>query len=105
MSWLDELLDDLHSGDFSPDYSRLATRYGLSLTTLREQFKAATGTTMHDYVLQNRMVAARTLLHETDLPLKAIADQLGYNDVFYFSRQFRRFVGVTPGGYRQSRQR
>jgi AraC-like DNA-binding protein len=56
------------------------------------------------YVLQCRANAARQLLTETDLPVKLIARQLGYQDVFFFTRQFRKFTGVPPALYRKSRQ-
>jgi AraC-like DNA-binding protein len=103
--WLAPLLDELSAGAFAPDYARLAAERGMSLTTLREQFRRATGTTLHSYVLQARLAHARALLTDTDLPLKAIADRLGYGDVFYFSRQFRQSLGVSPSVYRRSRQR
>ncbi len=54
---------------------------------------------IHMYVLQCRVARAKTLLIETDLPMKLIAQQLGYSDVYYFSRQFHELVGVTPTIY------
>jgi len=47
---------------------------------------------------------ARQMLGETELPLKTIADRLGYRDVYFFSRQFRKLSGVPPAAYRRSRQ-
>ena len=41
--------------------------------------------------------------HAADLPLKAISERLGYDSVYFFARQFRQRVGVTPGLYRKSR--
>jgi len=43
-------------------------------------------------------------LGETNLPIKEIAERLGYNDVYFFSRQFRKQMGVPPAAYRKSRQ-
>jgi AraC-like DNA-binding protein len=76
---------------------------GLSLTALRRRFKEATGMPLHTWVLQHRVAQARTLLSESDLPLKAIALQLGYNNVYFFARQFKQMTGVAPGHYRKSR--
>lgn len=87
-----------------PDYAALARAHGLSLTTLRRHFRALTGSSLHEYRLDARAAAARQLLGDTDLPLKQIADELGYRDVFFFSRQFKQRVGVAPGEYRRSRQ-
>jgi len=57
----------------------------------------------HAYLLQCRATSARRLLGETDLPIKSIAQQLGYRDVYFFSRQFRQMTGVPPAVYRHSR--
>ena len=46
----------------------------------------------------------RRLLGETNDPIKHVAQQLGYRDVYFFSRQFRQFAGVPPAMYRKSRQ-
>ncbi|MEI8195820.1 MAG: AraC family transcriptional regulator [Phycisphaerae bacterium] len=86
----------------STDYEALAAELRMSLTTLRRRFRKATGVSPHVYLLHSRVAVARRLLAETDLPLKAIAEQAGYGDVFFFSRQFRRFTGVAPGLYRRS---
>ena len=103
--WLNPVLVRLDGGTtFAPDYAQVAAQSGMSLSTLRRHFRQATGTSMHDHVLQTRLASARALLSETDLPLKAVADRLGYESVYFFARQFRRHVGVTPGTYRKSRQ-
>lgn len=92
------------SRDFAPDYEELAREMGLGLSTLRRKFKAATGLSLHEAHMQNRLESARRLLGETNLPLKAIAAQLGYRDVYFFSNQFKQLAGVTPAAYRKSRQ-
>lgn len=103
-AWLDLLLERLADFDDEPDYATLAREHGMSLSTLRRRFRDATGQTPHDHRLGLRVAAARQLLGETDLPLKQIADQLGYRDVFYFTRQFTQRTGITPGAVRRARQ-
>ena len=44
------------------------------------------------------------MLGETDWPLKAVAEKLGYNDVVFFAAQFKSIAGVAPGEYLKSRQ-
>jgi AraC-like DNA-binding protein len=90
--------------DAEPDYGALADRLGTSPSTLRRRFVETTGTSPHGYLLQCRAARARELLGSTDLPVKAIADRLGYRDVYFFSRQFRQLVGVPPAAYRRTRQ-
>ena len=105
--WLPTVLDaltvDPHGDNPPPDYDKIAHAVGLSATTLRRRFKRAMNTTPHTYAIRSRVDAARTLLLETDLPLKAIAARLGYENVYFFSRQFSQVVGVAPGVFRHSR--
>ncbi|MBW3637779.1 MAG: AraC family transcriptional regulator [Armatimonadetes bacterium] len=103
--WLAQTRDFLaRTGNFSPDYTLLARELGLGLSTLRRNFKSATGLSLHEALLQNRLDSARRLLGETTLPLKQIATQLGYRDVYFFSNQFKQLSGVSPAAYRRSRQ-
>jgi AraC-like DNA-binding protein len=102
--WLErilELIAEQPAAEF--DYKKLAKQSGMALSTLRRRFRDATGTALHTYALQCRTAAARKLLGETDLSIKTIAEQLGYNDVYFFSRQFRKNTGVPPAQYRRSR--
>jgi AraC-like DNA-binding protein len=102
--WLQKVLSLLQLNQSSLcDYAQLARQLGLSEGSLRRKFKAATGTSLHAYVLQQRMVQARTMLAETDLPIKTIALRLGYSNVYFFSRQFKQMTGAPPAAYRQSR--
>jgi AraC-like DNA-binding protein len=90
--------------EFSPDYGRLARDLGVGLSTLRRNFRAATGVSLHEALMQKRIDTARSLLGETDWPLKRVAAELGYQDVFFFSNQFKKMAGVSPTAYRKSRQ-
>jgi AraC-like DNA-binding protein len=101
-SWLTSLLEQL-SHNFAPDYCQLAQQQGCSLATLRRRFKDATGQTLHEFVIAQRIARARKLLAETDLPLRQLAAQLGYDSEFFFARQFKQVAQVTPGEYRRSR--
>jgi len=99
--WLQQVLTQLN--EEPADYIQIARSSGMGLSTLRRRFQTATGTSIHEHRLLARIAKARTMLTETDLPLKAVSDILGYQNVHYFNRQFKRFVGVPPGRYRQSR--
>jgi len=44
---------------------------------------------------------AAQLIQETEMPLAQIADDLGYRDLYFFSRQFKRYRGVPPSHLRR----
>ncbi len=105
-TWLRQarrLLEDQPT--FSPDYQAVARELGMGLSTLRRRFRGATGMTLHEYLVGRRIDRAKHRLVDTDTPIKQIADDLSYRDVFYFARQFRQVLGVPPAAYRRSRQR
>ncbi len=103
--WLQQVLDILekHIADGTPDYSQVAAIFNMDVSTLRRRFHKAIGRTPHHHLIHLRLTKARELLTQTDMPLKVIAQQCGYNDVFFFSRQFRQFVGLPPARYRAQR--
>ena len=53
-----------------------------------------------DLLGRMRMDRAKVLLEDSSLRIHAVAEQVGYSDVAHFSKSFKRFVGMTPGEYR-----
>jgi transcriptional regulator GlxA family with amidase domain len=53
-----------------------------------------------DYIHALRLEAAKGLLETGDLPVEAVANEVGYEDASFFGRLFRRKVGLTPAQYR-----
>jgi AraC-like DNA-binding protein len=102
--WLEKVLVDLKGTPFEPNYKRIAHSNGMSLTTLRRRFRESTGQPIHRFVLEGRLAEARRLLGSTKQPIKEITEALGYQDVYFFNRQFKRFYGIPPATYRKSRQ-
>lgn len=80
--------------------STLARLAGLSSDYFAQLFKALTGCPPRDYLHLLRIHRACRLLQTTALGVKQIADQLGYQDQFHFSRQFKAFQGSSPTQYR-----
>ncbi|MCC6579081.1 MAG: helix-turn-helix transcriptional regulator [Phycisphaeraceae bacterium] len=105
--WLADVLRLLQDIPVSPrQYESLARKLGMSLSTFRRRFRQATGTSPHEWLVRRRIYRAQSLLVDTDWPIKRIADELGYCDVYYFSRQFHEIAGLPPAAFRQSaRQR
>jgi AraC family transcriptional regulator, transcriptional activator for feuABC-ybbA operon len=68
-------------------------------------FKKTYGISAIDYLTELRINRAKQLMAQSDAKLRDIAHQVGYNDEFYFSRKFKKKVGVTPTVYMKSRRR
>ena len=66
-------------------------------------FKEETGENFIEYVTNIRMTKAKELLQSSDLSMKEICAQVGYSDPNYFSRTFKKNVGVTPTEYKEGK--
>jgi AraC-like DNA-binding protein len=64
-------------------------------------FKSATGCTPIDFFIRLRMTRACELLQNQKMTIKEVADLIGYDDPFYFSRLFKSVIGVAPRDYRR----
>jgi AraC-like DNA-binding protein len=78
----------------------LADELGLDRSHLHRVFKAATGVSPQEYLLDLRIRKASELLKRTDLPVSVIALSVGYEDTLYFSRLFKKKKGQSPTRYR-----
>ncbi len=74
---------------------------GLAERTFQRRFARATGLTPIDYVHTLRLEEAKQLLESTELPIEAVALDVGYQDAGFFARLFKRKVCVTPAQYRR----
>lgn len=73
----------------------------LERRTFLRRFTSATGMSPIEYCRAVRIARAREVLEAGDLPLKKVAEDLGYADVSAFARAFRRASGLSPGAYRK----
>ncbi len=80
--------------------SSLARLANLSPAYFGSVFRAHTGSSPRDYLHLLRIHRACQMLQTTALNVKEIAANLGYQDQFHFSRQFKAFQGVSPSQYR-----
>ena len=67
-------------------------------------FKARTGMTPQRYLTSIRLGQARELLRSSTLNIGEIAAVCGYETALYFSRIFRKYTGVSPKAFRESRR-
>ena len=80
--------------------SSLCDRIGVSERHLRRVFEDGLGIAPKDWLRQERMVAARSLLREGS-PIKEVAIDLGFTTAKMFSRDFQAFHGVKPTDFQR----
>lgn len=68
----------------------------INQTYLRSMFKSEMGLTLSEYITKYRMTVAKRLIYETNEKMSVIAEQVGYSDVSYFSKSFKKYYGVSP---------
>jgi AraC-like DNA-binding protein len=79
----------------------LADYVGMSRTYFSIFFKTHYKEGFSDYLNRKRLECAASLLLKTDLPISAISEDCGFTTVQYFTRTFRRLMGISPGAYRR----
>ena len=83
------------------DLQQISRRFGFGYERFRKLFAAETGVSPARYRILRRIDHAKTLLMEGRVPVKLIAEQLGYCDVYFFARQFKQETGRTPSEFRR----
>lgn len=91
------LLDKYLSQEKSP--AVYASMLNISEVYLNEAVKGATGLSVGAYLRSRVIVEAKRMLVFTSMSAKEIAYSLGYEDYSYFSRLFKKLVGVSPSEY------
>jgi transcriptional regulator GlxA family with amidase domain len=95
LTWVLANLAEPHSA------ASLARRAMMSERTFARRFSAETGTTPHKWLVQQRILAARSLLEESDLGVEQIATRVGFNSGVVMREHFRRGIGLAPVDYRR----
>ena len=68
-------------------------------------FKSEVGTPISEYVMNLRIEKAKKLLAESEKKVCGIAQELGFHNIKYFGRAFRKRVSMSPVEYRESARR
>ncbi|MGO1245450.1 MAG: helix-turn-helix domain-containing protein [Sphingobacterium sp.] len=82
------------------DMETLAKNLPMGYSSFRKYFKAATGVSPNQYHLDLRLKKAINLLTSSTLNISEIADQTGFDSLYYFSRLFKKKTGKSPRQYR-----
>ena len=83
--------------------NEISAVFGLSPNYLSALFKKTCGVGFSEYITQMKISRAKTLLLEQDMKVYEIADQLGFESAFYFSKVFKKVSGVSPREFTQQK--
>lgn len=80
----------------------LAEQVFLSPSRLSHLFRSQVGVSIVRWREDQRIMRAKLLLQTTPMPIAVVGQQVGYDDQLYFSRVFRKRVGISPSEYRKT---
>ncbi len=86
--------------DTAINIEELAQKLPMGYSTFRKAFKKNTGVSPNQYLLELRLKKAKDLLCSTNLSIKEIADQTGFDSISYFSKHFKKKNGISPKSFR-----
>lgn len=78
-----------------------AKKCNMTICWFARQFKNRTGMSPKQYITDIRLSNAKILLRSTNNTIGEIAEMCGYENQLYFSRVFKKYVGVSPREYRE----
>ncbi|WP_317987921.1 AraC family transcriptional regulator [Hyalangium gracile] len=82
----------------------LASAVALSRSGFAARFSALVGEPPLEYLARWRMTKAAQFLRESNLSMREVAEQVGYQNEASFNRAFKRWEGIAPGTYRRERR-
>ena len=79
----------------------ISAEVGLSQSHFMKYFKNTMGTSFIEYLNEYRLTMASRLLISSESSILAIAEEVGYENLSYFNRTFKKRFGMTPRDYRK----
>jgi len=106
MNTLNQIIDFIHE-HYQQDISlaELAETFHMNYSYLSWYFKQRTNENLTAYINKVRIEKAKELLKYTDDTISQISSKIGFSEHNYFSKVFKKFVGMTPVEYRHQQQR
>ena len=86
-------------------FEDLASRHGMSIRNFMRRFQQATGDKPLQYLQRMRIEIAKSKLSTSQLSIKTISYEVGYDDASFFARLFRQHTNQSPNQYRRQYQR
>ncbi|MFD0693973.1 helix-turn-helix domain-containing protein [Paenibacillus sp. GCM10027628] len=94
-----DYIDDHYYEDISIAF--FTEKHFISKEHLLRLFKHKFGCGIYEYTLQVRMDKAKELLKDPELKIQTVSETIGFNDTNYFSKAFKKHIGVSPLEYRK----
>lgn len=103
----DSVLDDIlyyidHNYQTNIKLETIAPLFGYNSAYLGKIFTKSTGESFNSYVDHRRIDQSKELLLENQLKVYEIAERVGYKNVDYFHKKFKKYVGESPAEYRKN---
>ena len=86
-----------------PSLEQLAQHFSCSARKLNDEFRTEYGQSLYSFITSHRLEEAHAAIAQTDIPLKRLAERLGYAHVSNFSIAFKRRFGYPPGSLRRNK--
>lgn len=100
---MEQLLTYLeHHLDHTITLEELCSTFHIGRTKLKLLFKQATGLSVKSYLARERIEKSKNMIREQTYNVSEIAELLGFSSVHYFSKLFKRVVGMSPTEYARS---
>lgn len=84
-----------------PTIPELSLEVGINQCYLKKGFKELFGTTVYDFIQEQRMLKAKMLLTTTGFSVSQVADEIGFSSASNFSNAFKKYAGVFPSELQQ----
>ncbi|AEI40606.1 helix-turn-helix domain-containing protein [Paenibacillus mucilaginosus] len=94
-----------HYRDPNLSLTMLSDRFEINAKYLSQLFKESFGQNFIDFLMSLRMEHAKQLLRESEVSVQDISEMVGYVNTTSFIRAFKKFVGLSPGQYREAQSK
>lgn len=103
LKFLQTITDLIHSEITNPQLNStlLASKMAMSISQLNRKLNGITGYSTISYVLQVKLNKAKKMLANVDVSVNEVSDACGFYNASYFSRVFKKKVGVSPSHFQK----
>lgn len=100
--YIQKIIEEMHRNSEMPLMIKAyAKNCNISVCWFINSFKEVTGLTPQQYIIHIKINRAKGLLVDTEMSIAEIADIVGFQNAFYFSRVFKKITGDSPKVWRQ----